>query len=91
MYLPQHKRRWGYYVLSILFGDRLVGRIEPRIDRAQGRVQILGLWWEESFDPRREEGFIDAMRDALRAYLGFAGAARLDWPAHLGRERRLLG
>jgi uncharacterized protein YcaQ len=90
VYLPKHKRRWGYYVLSVLFGDRFVGRIEPRIDRAQGRVQILGLWWEEWFDPRREKGFVDAMRDALHAYLGFAGATRVDWAAHLGRERRLL-
>jgi uncharacterized protein YcaQ len=31
-------------VLPILFRDRLVGRIEPRIDRAGGRVQVLGLW-----------------------------------------------
>ena len=33
VYVPEHKRRWGYYVLPILFGDRLVGRIEPRLER----------------------------------------------------------
>jgi hypothetical protein len=90
VYLPEHKRRWGYYVVSVLFRDRLVGRIEPRVDRAGQQVQILGLWWEDGFDPRREEGFVDAMRDALHAYMRFAGATQLDWAPHLDRDRRLL-
>jgi uncharacterized protein len=90
LFLPPAKRRWGWYVLPILFRDRLVGRVEPRIDRADGRVRVLDLWWEDSFDPRRVDGFVDAMRAALRAYLRFAGASRLDWPPHLGTERRLF-
>ena len=36
LFLPPAKRRWGWYVLPMLFRDRLVGRIEPRIDRADG-------------------------------------------------------
>jgi uncharacterized protein YcaQ len=90
LFFPPAKRRWGWYVLPIVFRDRFVGRIEPRIDRAEARVQVLGLWWEDGFAPRRVDGFVDAMRAALRAYLGFAGASRLEWPAHLGAERRLL-
>ena len=70
---PAEKRRFGYYVLPILFRDRFVGRIEPKIDRSGGPVQVFGLWWEDDFAPRRVEGFVDAMRSALRAYLGFAG------------------
>ena len=46
-------------MLPILFRDRLVGRIEPRIDRAGGRVQMLGVWWEDGFDPRRADGFVE--------------------------------
>jgi hypothetical protein len=91
LFLPPAKRRWGWYVLPILFGDRLVGRIEPRIDRAAGTVQMLGLWWEDWFAPRRADGFVHAMREALRAYLGFAGASRLEWAPHLDKERRLFG
>jgi uncharacterized protein YcaQ len=74
----------------MLFRDRLVGRIEPRIDRDAGRVQVLDLWWEDGFAPRRTDGFVDAMREALRAYLHFAGATRLDWAPHLATERRLF-
>ena len=90
LFLPPAKRRWGWYVLPMLFRDRFVGRIEPRIDRAGGRVQVLDLWWEDGFEPRRTEGFVDAMREALRAYLRFGGATRLEWAPHLGREKRLF-
>jgi len=77
-------------VLPILFADRLVGRIEPRIDRDRARVEIVGLWWEDGFAPRRDDGFVDAMRDAFAAYLRFAGAGRLEWPSHLAAEARLF-
>jgi uncharacterized protein len=90
LFLPPAKRRWGWYVLPIVFRDRFVGRIEPRIDRAEARVQVLDVWWENGFAPRRAEGFVDAMRDALRAYLGFAAASRLEWAPHLRTEKRLF-
>ncbi|MFL5950045.1 MAG: DNA glycosylase AlkZ-like family protein [Gaiellaceae bacterium] len=88
-FFPQAKRRWGYYVLPIVYGHGFVGRIEPRIDRDRGVVEVLGLWWEDAFAPRRAEGFVDAMREALRAYLGFARADRLEWAPHLATEKRL--
>jgi uncharacterized protein len=91
LFHPPAKRRWGWYVLPMLFGDRLVGRIEPRIDRTAGHVQVLDLWWEDGFAARRTEGFVEAMRDALRAYLRFASVSRLEWPTHLSAERRLFG
>jgi len=89
-FFPPAKRRWGWYVLPISFGDRFVGRIEPRIDRDRARVEVLNVWWEDGFAPRRAEGFADAMRDALRAYLRFAGASRLEWAPHLRTEKRLF-
>jgi uncharacterized protein YcaQ len=84
------KRRWGYYVLPILFGDRFVGRIEPRIDRDAARVDVLGLWWENGFSAHTAAGFVDAMREALDAYLRFAGADTLEWPSDLSAERKLF-
>jgi uncharacterized protein len=84
------KRRWGYYVLPILFGDRFVGRFEPRIDLEQGVVEVLDLWWEDGFAPRRADGFVEAMGDALREYLRFAGVERLEWASHLATEKKLF-
>jgi uncharacterized protein len=77
-------------VLPILFRDRFVGRIEPRIDRAGDRVEVIGLWWEEGFEPKRADGFVDANRDALGAYARFAGAEGIDWAPHLEKESRLF-
>ena len=90
LFVPPAKRRWGWYVLPMLFRDRFVGRIEPRIDREGGRVEVLDLWWEAGFAPRRADGFVDAMKDALRAYLRFAGISRLEWAPHLTAEKRLF-
>ena len=80
VYIPAAKRRWGYYVLPILFGDRLVGRLEPRLDRASPDLKILGIWFEKDFSPMEAPGFVDAMHDAIEAYRSFVGARRVTWP-----------
>jgi uncharacterized protein len=80
VYVPAAKRRWGYYVLPILYGDRLVGRIEPRIERRSGTLRILGIWWEDGFDPVADVDFIEAFADAVAAHRDFGGMARVAWP-----------
>ncbi len=51
MYVPKAKREYGYYVLPILRGDRVIGRIEPVHDRKSGELRLLGTWWEEGVKP----------------------------------------
>ena len=75
-------------MLPIWFGDRFVGRWEPRIDRDRATVEVLGVWWEEGFEHRRVEVFGDAMHDALSPTCA-SRAHRLEWPPHLATEQRL--
>jgi len=92
VYVPAARRRWGYYVLPILYGDRFVGRIEPRIDRTAGALRIIGLWWEDGFDPMADGGdgsFAAAFAAALRAHRDFAGVARIILPTP-ARHRPLV-
>jgi uncharacterized protein YcaQ len=44
MYVPKAKREYGYYVLPLLAGDGVVGRVEPRLDRKTGKLEVLGAW-----------------------------------------------
>ena len=62
MYVPKAKREYGYYVLPILVGDSLVGRIEPRFDRKTKTLEVLGAWGDTS---RADEAL-----DSLAAWLG---------------------
>jgi uncharacterized protein YcaQ len=80
VYVPAPKRRHGYYVLPLLFGDRLVGRIEPRFERASRTLGIAGIWFEDGFGPMLEPGFVPALAEALDAYQRFIAASSVTWP-----------
>ncbi len=66
MYVPTAKRQYGYYVLPILHGDRLVGRAEPVHDRTAGKLHVKGVWWEDGVKPVS----LDAPLRRLARWLG---------------------
>ena len=51
MYVPKAKRQYGYYVLPILRGDRILGRIDVERGRSTNDLKVNGVWWEEGVKP----------------------------------------
>lgn len=80
IYKPAARRRWGAYTLPILYGDRLVGRLDPKLDRATGTLRINGFWLEEAAtgdDP----DFAAALGRGLARLARFLAARRVDLAA----------
>lgn len=51
MYKPVAKRRWGYWALPILHGDRLIGKVDATADRTEGVLRVDAIHQDEPFDP----------------------------------------
>ncbi len=68
MYVPKAKREYGYYVLPVLVGDRIVGRAEPRFDSKTGTLEVLGAWGDAS-----------RLDEALEELAAFVGAERVTY------------
>ncbi len=92
VYTPAAKRRFGYYALPILWGDRLVGRFDPKLDRATGTLRILGLWLE---DPALagDAAFTEALARGMQRFVRTLEARRIDVAGvpHVALRKRLRG
>ncbi len=75
VYLPQAKRRYGYYTMPILYGSRLIGRMDPRLDRERGWLEIRRLDLEPGI--RATRLLRRSLRAALEAFAGFHGTRDL--------------
>jgi uncharacterized protein YcaQ len=71
-YVPATKRKYGYLNLPILYGDRLVGRIVPKMDRKNRTLLIHSIWHEPWFEP--DDAFEDKFGEALDDFAKFNGA-----------------
>jgi uncharacterized protein len=95
VYKPACQRRWGYFVLPVLIGDQLVGRIEPVRDRSTGALRVAKAWWEKGVDLNAIPEPLARGLDRFAKYLGDGEILLGDvGPAHfrtsLRRELRRL-
>ena len=71
VYKPVAERRWGYYVLPILYGDRFIARFEPGRDKQSTALTIANWWWEAGVQPTEE--MRAALRECFVRFLRFLG------------------
>jgi uncharacterized protein len=69
IYLPAAKRQYGYYVMPILDGDRLIGRVDPAFDRKRTILRLNAIFAEPDAPPDAGERIMDAVRE-LAGWLG---------------------
>ena len=77
VYKPLHQRKFGYYTLPVLWGDRLVARFDSKLDRTTSTFVILGLWLEDEA-LGRNEAFAQALARGFARFVTFLGASKLD-------------
>ncbi len=90
IYVPAEKRQYGYYVLPILHGDQLIGRISPRMDRKHGVLTIEAIYLEPMVKPLIKTGK-DVVR-SIKQLAKFLDAKRIDYGETVPEPwRKLLG
>jgi len=78
IYVPKHLRVRGFWAMPILHGDRLIGTVDPKIDRQRARLEVVTFRLER--DAPRDRSTRRAIEDAVDDLATFAGANEVAWP-----------
>jgi uncharacterized protein YcaQ len=66
VYVPPKQRKYGYYVLPVLYGDQFVARFEPVRNKKTGALTIVNWWWEQDIQPTQD--IIEAISDCFEYF-----------------------
>ncbi len=88
IYVPPAKREYGYYVLPILHGDRLIGRVDPQMDRKNGILNINAVYAEPDAPMTSEAA--RAISDAIKSLATFLGAKEIVYTERVPEAWRAL-
>jgi uncharacterized protein YcaQ len=86
IYTPKEKRRYGYFAMPVLDGDRFVARVDPAFARDERRLDVIAVHAETGFE--RSKDAARAVGTAIRDLAEWLGAERIDLGGSLPRGWR---
>ena len=84
IYVPKHLRVRGFWAMPILHRDRLIGTVDPRVDRQRGVLEVVTFHLER--DAPRDRSTRRAIEGAVDDLAAFAGAREVTWPRSARRS-----
>ena len=85
IFVPEKKRKYGYYVLPLMEGDRFIGRADLKVHREEDRLEVKGFWPEDGV--KMTKARIAATQDALEELARFTGVSRIEGAVPSRRSR----
>lgn len=83
IYVPEEKRRWGYYMLPVLYGDALVARVE--FWARDGALEVRNWFWDK---PKPPKGFFPQFKRTSRNFMRYVSAKRVEVAPHIDAKVR---
>jgi len=85
-FLPKNKRKFGTYVLPILWGDRFIGRVDPKMDRENERLVVNSIHAEPGATKDKEVAL--KIRETIENLAEFLGAKEVEYTARVPKHWR---
>lgn len=84
VYKPASERKYGYYVLPVLYGDRFVARCEPVQDKKNKTLLLRNWWWEK--DVKVTDKMRSSIQKCFREFTGFLGLSCINLDQNLKKK-----
>jgi uncharacterized protein YcaQ len=86
VYKPAHLRKYGYYVLPVMYGEQFVARFDPMFDKQARKFTITNWWWEAGVD-KKDEQMLAAVQDGLKAFARYLGTDKILLGEAIAKDR----
>jgi uncharacterized protein YcaQ len=79
-YIPAPKRKYGYFCMPVLYGDKFICRIDAKADRASDTLKIINIFWERDFNSKKSQKFLQSeLFNKLKKLANFAGCTKIKY------------